>query len=92
MAEKLHTIVGSGPAARFVWNLENRGLNEQREGKEASGSASHPREHMLGKDKGNRKQAGASAGVAPVGEESPCQGWAVCPAILQRIHSPFPVT
>lgn len=84
--------MGSGPAARFAWNLENRGLNERREGKEASGSVSHPGEHMLGKDKGNRKWAGASTGVAPVGEESPCQGWAVCPATLQRIHSPFSVT
>lgn len=45
---------------------------------------------MLGKDKGNRKRAGASAGIAPVGEESPCQGWALCPAILQRIHPPLP--
>lgn len=41
--------------------------------KEASGGISHLREYMVGEDKGDRKLSGASAGVAPVGEERPRQ-------------------
>lgn len=84
--------MGSGPAARFDWNLKNKDLNERREAKEASGRVSHPGEHMLGKDKRNRKRAGASVGAAPVGESRAPARPGCVPSCTSEDPLPGPMT
>lgn len=68
-------MVGSGPAARFDWNLKNKDLNELREVKEASGRVSHPELHMLGIDKRNRKPLGPVLVQPQRVRAGPCPAW-----------------